>query len=91
MHCIVNKINNMPPFCHNITKRVQRAPHEYACTGCNLKITDHETLFETRAQRKVRHADCKVDESYLPLNDYRHARDETSTNVEDGMRSFLST
>jgi hypothetical protein len=32
-------------------KRVQAHPEEYACIGCDLKITDHETLFETRQQR----------------------------------------
>lgn len=38
-------------------KRVQAHPDEYACIGCDLKITDHETLFETRSQRLQRSID----------------------------------
>lgn len=35
-------------------KRVQSNPDEYACIGCDLKITDHETIFETRERRRQR-------------------------------------
>jgi hypothetical protein len=37
-----------------IQQRVVEHPEEYACIGCDLKITDHETLFETRRQRVQR-------------------------------------
>ncbi len=40
-------------FFHSL-QRVQSNPEEYACIGCDLKITDHETMFETRQQRLSR-------------------------------------
>lgn len=52
-----------------ICKRVQAHPEDYACIGCNLKLDDHETVWETRDDRLLRHA--AVDTSYLPLEDYR--------------------
>jgi hypothetical protein len=54
-------------------KRVRLQPAEYACIGCNLKITDHETIFETKEDRISRGA--AVDESYIPLHDYRNVND----------------
>lgn len=52
-----------------ICKRVQAHPEDYACIGCNLKLDDHETVWETRDDRLLRHA--AVDTSYVPLEDYR--------------------
>lgn len=40
-------------------------PADYVCIGCDLKVSDHETLFETRAMRVRRSA--PVDEFYRPL------------------------
>ncbi len=53
-------------------------PDEYACIGCNLKLSDHETLFETRDMRQLRGA--AVNEEYIPLADYR--RERISNNEE---------
>lgn len=46
---------------------MREKPEEYACIGCDLKVSDHETLFETRKQRAERGA--LVDERYVPLQD----------------------
>lgn len=53
-------------------RRVRTNPEEYACIGCNLKLSDHETLFETKEMRA--HRGAPVDDSYIPLNDYRTER-----------------
>lgn len=50
-------------------KRVRQIPDDYACVGCNLKLTDHETLIETREDRIARGA--AVDENYIPLHEFR--------------------
>jgi hypothetical protein len=63
-------------------QRVRSNPDEYACVGCNLKVTDHETLIETRDQRLARHPDAKIDEDYYPLDEYRTMGDEIEQNVE---------
>lgn len=46
---------------------MQQNPEEYSCIGCDLKVSDHETCFETRKQRAQRGA--LIDESYIPLQD----------------------
>ena len=48
-------------------QRVRQAPHDYCCIGCEQKISDHETVFETRDMRVARGA--AVDDAYLPLAD----------------------
>lgn len=48
-------------------KRVRSAPGEYACIGCDQKLSDHETMFETRNQRIRRGA--AVDDDYRPMID----------------------
>ena len=48
--------------------RVRNSPHEYCCIGCDQKISDHETIFETRAMRYERGA--AVDEAYMPLAEH---------------------
>jgi hypothetical protein len=50
-------------------QRVRSLPHEYCCIGCEQKISDHETIFETRAMRIERGA--AVDEAYVPLHEHR--------------------
>jgi hypothetical protein len=48
-------------------QRVRDTPEEYCCIGCEQKVSDHETIFESRATRMSRGA--AVDETYLPLAD----------------------
>jgi hypothetical protein len=48
-------------------QRVRQRPHEYCCIGCEQKVSDHETVFETREMRLARGA--AVDNAYLPLAD----------------------
>lgn len=50
-------------------ERVRQNPHEYCCIGCEQKISDHETIFETRGMRVDRGA--AVDEAYVPLSEHR--------------------
>jgi hypothetical protein len=44
---------------------VRSNPHEYACIGCEQKLSNHETIFETRKMRVARGA--TVDEEYYPF------------------------
>eukprot|EP01040_Poterioochromonas_malhamensis_P006572 gene6573-7076_t len=48
-------------------RRVRQHPEEYACVGCNLKVTDHETLIEVEADRIARNA--AVGPAYIPLQE----------------------
>ena len=50
-----------------LLQRLRDKPHEYACIGCEQKVSDHETIFESRESRRRRGA--AVDESYIPLHD----------------------
>lgn len=54
--------------------RIRMNPHDYSCIGCELKVSDHETLFETRSARIARGA--AVDEDYLPLSDDKKLREQ---------------
>ena len=47
---------------------MRRSPADYVCIGCDRKVSDHETQFETRAMRIRRGA--AVDEDYRPLADF---------------------
>jgi hypothetical protein len=57
---------NCCPCSHSV-QRVRDTPEEYCCIGCEQKVSDHETLFESRATRMSRGA--AVDEAYIPLAD----------------------
>ena len=46
-------------------QRIRAAPHDYACVGCDNRISDHETWFETKSDRHAR-GGC-VDEAYVPV------------------------
>jgi hypothetical protein len=48
-----------------LSQRVRQFPGEYACVGCNLKVTDHETLIEKPEDRLARGA--SVGEDYIPF------------------------
>eukprot|EP01038_Epipyxis_sp_PR26KG_P006740 gene6740-9235_t len=48
--------------------RIRQNPADYCCIGCNQKVSEHETLFETRDTRLSRGA--MIDDAYIPLNDY---------------------
>ena len=48
-------------------QRLREKPHEYACIGCEQKVSDHETIFESRESRTRRGA--YVDRAYVPLSD----------------------
>ena len=52
---------------HNDYQRLRTKPHEYACIGCEQKVSDHETIFETRESRLRRGAN--IDHAYIPLSD----------------------
>lgn len=68
-------------------------PHDYACIGCNLKVSDHETLIETRDQRISRHPEAKVDDAYIPLHEYRaayHRSDDGGIELTSEARQELS-
>lgn len=45
--------------------RVQQYPHEYACIGCDTKVSEHETVFERECDRL--HRGAPVGEMYRPL------------------------
>lgn len=46
-------------------QRIREQPDNYACIGCELRVSEHETVFESRKGRINRGA--KVDEHYIPL------------------------
>lgn len=48
-------------------KRVQEIPEEYCCLGCEQRVSEHETIFEYKADRASRGA--AIDEAYVPLHD----------------------
>lgn len=53
-----------------------------------MKLTDHETLIETRDQRLSRHPQAKIDQDYIPLNEYRDMMNTEGNNVEGEMLPF---
>ena len=48
------------------SQRVREKPHEYACIGCNLKVSDHETVFERQCDREAR--GVAVGAAFKPLS-----------------------
>jgi len=48
-------------------ERVRKSPNEYSCVGCEVLVSDHETIFESRRSRADRGA--VVDADYFPLHD----------------------
>ena len=70
-------LNPMFWLTHN-HQRLRTKPHEYACIGCEQKVTDHETIFETRESRLRRGAN--IDHAYIPLSD----NDYLTSQVIDG-------
>ena len=64
-----------------LIQRVRQIPSDYVCIGCDRKVSDHETVFETRAMRLQRHA--AVDEDFRPLMDF--ADREAVLNPELGL------
>lgn len=57
----------MTRFTSPSIQRIREKPHEYVCIGCEQKVSDHETVFESRKMRVERGA--AVDSSYIPLID----------------------
>lgn len=62
----VSGLSNVRCAVFFILQRVRQLPDEYACVGCNLKLSDHECLFESRADRVARGA--ATDQAYIPLS-----------------------
>ena len=73
----VRKVRSFRRLCNTLTRcispstlstqRIQEKPHEYVCIGCDQKVSNHETIFESRKTREDRGA--AVDSSYIPLID----------------------
>jgi hypothetical protein len=42
-------------------------PHDYVCIGCEQRVSEHETVIETAAQRAARGA--SIGQQYAPLAD----------------------
>jgi hypothetical protein len=55
-------------------QRIREKPAEYCCLGCDQKVSDHETVFESRDTRKQRGA--AVDGAYVPLSDNRYLTEQ---------------
>ena len=49
-------------------KRILSDPSNYACMGCDRKVTDHETLFETESERIA--AGKSTGGAFYPLSEF---------------------
>lgn len=47
---------------------MRQVPHDYCCIGCEQRVSEHETVFETAAMRRERGASVGMD--YIPLQQH---------------------